>query len=119
IRAHSPTSKSWVLQYGTWPGQPRSYYTLSDIKLTLDSHYPKHPTLKARLIAAIKDLGNMLFAKEFERGDGHVLRMNVAGIDANWETDTVKDAVRQSGLMARLIPTHGRSFRPPKMPIND
>lgn len=119
VRAHAQDSTSWVIAYGTWPGQPRAYYTLSDLKLTLDSMYPQHATLQARLTAGIKDLFTLLFNKEFQREDGHVLRLNVAGIDANWETDTVKAAVRKSGFTARLIPTHGRSFRPPKTPLVD
>ena len=119
IRAHAMDSTSWVLQYGTWPGQSRSYYTLRDLQLTLDSHYPKHATLQARLIAAIKDLFGILFGKTFEREDGQKLKLNVAGIDANFETDTVKTAVRASGFETRLIPTHGHSFRPPKAALND
>lgn len=119
VRAHAMDSTSWILQYGTWPGQPRAYFTLADIKLTLDSQYAKFPTLQTKLKAAIKDLATMLFAKDWNREDGHVLKLNVAGIDANWETETVKAAVRSSGFMSRLIPTHGRSFRPPKTPLND
>lgn len=119
VRAWAPDSTSWVLSYGTWPGQPRQYYTLADIKLTLDSAYPKHATLQARLTVAIKDLFSMLFDREWKREDGHTLRLNVGAVDANWETETVKKAVRASGLSGRLIPTHGRSFRPPKLSIND
>ena len=119
VRAHAKDSTSWVMAYGTWPGQPRAYYSLSDLKLTFDSMYPQHATFEAKLTAAIKDLFTLLFNKEWQREDGHVLRMNVAGIDANQWTDTVKAAVRKSGFVARLIPTHGRSFRPPKQPLND
>ena len=119
VRAHAMDSSSWILQYGTWPGQPRAYYTLSDIKMTLESMYPKMPNLQTRLIAAVKDLAKLLFEKEWKREDGHTLNLNVAGIDANWETETIKKAVRISGYMNRLIPTHGRSFRPPKTAINE
>lgn len=119
VRAHAKDSTSWVIQYGTWPGQPRAYYSLSDIKLTLDTMYPQHATLEARLMAGIKDLFTLLFNREWQREDGHVLRMNVAGIDANWEGDNVKSAVRKSGLLSRLIPTHGRSYRPPKRPLEE
>lgn len=118
VRAHATDSTSWVLAYGTWPGQPRQYYTLRDLKLTLDGAYPKHATLQARLTVAIKDLFTVLFAKEWQREDGHILRLNVAGVDANWESDCVKGAVRASGLSGRLIPTHGRSYRPPKLPLD-
>lgn len=119
VRAHAQDSTSWLIAYGTWPGQPRAYFSLSDLKLTLDSMYPQHATLQARLTAAIRDLFTTLFNKEWEREDGHILRLNVAGIDANWETTTVKAAVRKSGFVSRLIPTHGRSFRPPKVPLDD
>jgi hypothetical protein len=119
VRAHAQNSTSWVVAYGTWPGQPRMYYTLSDIKLTLDGQYPKHATVEARITIAIKDLATLLFNKDWKREDGHTLKLNVAGVDANNWTETIKAAVRSSGFMTRLIPTHGRSFRPPKMSIND
>lgn len=119
VRAHASDSSSWVIDYGTWPGQPRQYYTLADIKLTLDSAYAKHATEDARLIAGIKDLFAMLFDREYDREDGQTLRINAAAVDANWKTEIVKRAIRASGFAGRLFPTHGRSFRPPKLSIND
>lgn len=119
VRAHATDSTSWIIDYGTWPGQPRQYFTLNDIKLTLDSAYPKHATLQARHTVAIKDLFNLLFDRSWTREDGQVMRLNVAGCDANWETETVKAAIQASGLSGRLLPCHGRSFRPPKTSIND
>jgi hypothetical protein len=119
VRAHALDSTSWVIDYGTWPGQPRLYYTLNDLKLTLDSAYPKHPTFRARLAAAVKDLFGALFSREYKREDGQTLRMNVAAIDANFETEAVKAAILASGMSGRILPSHGRSFRPPKLPIND
>lgn len=119
VRAHAPDSTSWVIDYGTWPAQARQYYTLSDLRITLDSAYPKHPTFRARLTAAVKDLFRMLFKREYKREDGQILRLNVAAIDANYETEAVKAAILAGGFAGRLIPSHGRSFRPPKLPIND
>lgn len=119
VRAHALNSTSWVVQYGTWPEQSRPYFTLSDVKITLDGMYAQHATLEARIKVAVKDLAKSLFEREWIREDGHILRMNIAAIDANDNTSTVKAAVRQSGYVARLIPTHGRAFGPSKTPLND
>lgn len=119
VRAHAPDSSSWVVDYGTWPQQKRDYYTLHDIRLTFDELYPAHQTIESRLRAAIKDIAKHLFGRKWTRKDGHQIALNVAAVDANWETEAVKRAVRNSGYAGRLIPSHGSSFRPPKRPIND
>lgn len=119
VRAHAVDSTSWVIDFGTWPGQSRQYYTLADLKLTLEAVYPRHATYRTRLTAAVKDLFTMLFNREYKREDEQVLRLNVAAIDANFETEAVKGAIQASGLSGRLLPSHGRSFRPPKLSIND
>jgi hypothetical protein len=119
VRAHATDSSSWVIDYNTWPQQKRDYFTLHDIRVTFDDMYPAHQTIEARLRAAIKDVGKYLFDRKWMRKDGHQISLNVAAVDANWETEAVKRAVRNSGYAGRLIPSHGSSFRPPKRSIND
>ncbi len=119
LRAWAPDSTGYTIDYGTFPPQRKPYYTLANLKRTIADSYPKLPTWELQCQAAVRDLFVPLFERHFEREDGAVLRLNVAGIDANDETETVKKAIRTSGLQGKLWPFHGRSFRPPKTPLND
>lgn len=118
LRAWAQDSTSWTIDYGTWPAQKRPYFTQATAKKTIDKHYANLPTWEIRCMAAIRDLFDALFARQVQREDGSILRLNIAGIDANDETETVKEAIRKAGLQGKLWPMHSRSFRG-KTPIND
>lgn len=117
VRAWAMDSTSWTIDYGTWPAQSRSYYTQATAQHTIDLQYAHLPTWKLRCMAAINDLFKQLFDKQWLRSDGSVIRLNMAGIDANDETETVRLAIKRSGLSGKLWPMHSRSFRPPKTPL--
>ena len=119
LRAWALDSTSWTIDYGTWPKQNRAYFTQATARYTIDSVYQHLPTWSIRCMAAIRDLFTELFALEVQREDGATLRLNIAGIDANDETDTVRKGIRKAGLSGRLWPMHSRSFRPPKTALND
>jgi hypothetical protein len=119
IRAWAQDSTSWVIEYGTWPKQTRAYYTQATASNTIDLVYQKLPTWHVRAMAAIRDLFTELFSRQFQREDGTVQRLTIAGIDANDETDMVREAIRKAGLAGKLWPMHSRSFRAPKPPLND
>lgn len=119
VRAWASDSTSWVVEYGTWPGQNRQYFTLSDIKLTIDAHYSSLPTWGVRLAAALRDLLSKLFAQQWPREDGLQLSLAAGGVDANWKTDEVKAAVVASGFFGKVYPTHGRSFTTANQSLNE
>lgn len=119
VRAWAQDSTSWVIDYGAWPGQSRHYFSLSDIRLTIDAVYSKLPTWDARLARALKDLLDNKFGEQYQREDGLALGLTAGGIDANYETKHVKAAVAASGYYGRIYPTHGHSFAPPNTPINE
>jgi len=119
VRAWAQDSTSWVIEYGTWPGQSRSFFTLADIKLSLDSVYSNLPTWDVRLARGLTDLLDKLFNQQWPREDGAMLGLTAGGVDANWETQAVRDAVQASGYYGRVYPTHGRSYGPGKTPLND
>lgn len=119
VRAWAQDSTSWTIDYGSWPAQNKGYFTQSTAQYTIDKQYAALPTHAVRVMAAIRDLFIGIFETQFQREDGSVLRLNIAGIDANDETDTIRDAIRKAGLAGKLWPMHSRSFRPPKCAIND
>ncbi|MCA9065953.1 MAG: phage terminase large subunit family protein, partial [Planctomycetaceae bacterium] len=119
VRAWSRDSTSWVIDYGAFPGQNRHYFTLSDVKLSIDAVYSALPTWDVRMAKALKDLLDGMFSRQWDREDGLKLGLTAGGVDANYETQAVKAAVAASGYYGRIYPTHGHSFRPPKTPLND
>jgi len=119
VRAWAQNSTSWTIDYGTWPGQGKAYFTQATAQHTIDKMYAHLPTHAVRVMAAIRDLFIGLFETQFQREDGTVLRLNIGGIDANDETDTIRDAIKKAGLTGKLWPMHSRSFRFPKTPLND
>lgn len=119
VRAWAPDSTSFTIDYGTWPRQSRAYYTQASAANTIDKAYKELPTWELRAMKAVADLFGALFAKAWQRIDGVELRLSIAGIDANDETETMKEAIRRAGLVGRLWPMHSRSFRIPKRPLND
>jgi hypothetical protein len=119
VRAWAQDSTSQVIEYGTWPGQHRQYFTLSDIRLTIDAHYSSLPTWEVRLAAALRDLLTKLFGQQWPREDGLQLSLTAGGVDANWQTDAVKAAVMASGFYGKVYPTHGRSFTTAHQTLNE
>ncbi|MFY9254679.1 MAG: terminase gpA endonuclease subunit [Fuerstiella sp.] len=118
VRAWAQDSTSWTIDYGTWPDQKRAYFTQASARHRIDDIYKKFPTHEIRIMAAMADLFRMLFDRQFQREDGSILRLNIAGIDANDETEAIKEGIRKAGLTGRLWPMHSRSFRA-KTPLNE
>lgn len=119
VRAWAQDSTSWTIDYGAFPDQRRAYFTQKNARNTIDEVYKHLPSWEIRCMAAIRDLFTQLFEKPFLREDNTALRLNIAGIDANDETETVRNAIRKSGLSGKLWPMHSRSFRLPKPSLND
>jgi hypothetical protein len=118
VRAWKQDSTSWTIDYGTWPAQGKAYFTQATAQHTIDKMYAHLPTHAVRVMAAIRDLFNGLFETHFQREDGSVLRLNIAGIDANDEKETILDGIRKAGLTGKLWPIHSRSSRG-RVPLND
>jgi Phage terminase large subunit (GpA) len=99
----------FIIDYGIWPEQARSYITLSDIRKTL-LVATKAAGLQEAIYAGLEALGVELAAREWRREDGTPLRIGKFMIDANWAESTavVNQWCRQSPHAAILQPSHGR-----------
>ena len=117
IVAWSDAFGGHVVDYGAWPEQRRQYYTLSEIRSTLQRKHPKM-SLEGQLFAGMKDLVDNLLARSFHRPDGSSLSMGLIMIDANWgeSTSVVKKLCREHGDR-RLLAAHGTAYGPDKKPM--
>lgn len=119
--ATSPDFTSCVVDYGTWPEQHRSYYTLADAKRTLAMQYVGMG-LEARLLAGITALVNSLATRHMKiEGTDVAIPLTKLLIDANWgeSTDTVYLACRQSAHRAILTPSHGKAVGASSTPLEN
>jgi phage terminase large subunit GpA-like protein len=97
-----------LVDYGTYPEQKRSMFTLQDAAPTLLSLSPGG--LEAAIYDGIKELSSALFNRQLSREDGADIGLDRLLIDANWGpmTDVVyqviADQVDHRGV---ILPSHG------------
>jgi hypothetical protein len=95
-----------VVDYGSYPEQPRIFYTLGKASPTIADAHPAGG-LEAKLYAAITALTGDLLTRDWRREDGADIQIDRLNIDANWQTDIVYDAVANSPHRARITPANG------------
>lgn len=99
-----------LVAYGSYPEQPKPYWTLRDAKRTL-SKAAGGATLEAAIHAGLEQVSQELLGREFAReSDDAVLRVSQVFVDANWAQtqSVVRDFARRSPWGPRVLPTHGR-----------
>jgi hypothetical protein len=101
----------YVIDYGVYPDQNRPYFTLRDLRRTLQS-VTKAPSLEAALHAGLTNLANDLCSREWMRDDGAAMRIERGLIDANWDesSDVIYQWARESAYAAVMMPSHGRFY---------
>lgn len=99
----------YVVDYGTWPDQRRTYFVLRDAKDTLQVRFPGDG-LERQLFIGLEKLCGELLPREYKREDGTAMRVAKCMIDANWgvSTETVYQFCRSSPHAMQLLPSHGR-----------
>lgn len=109
-----------VIDYGSWPDQHRRQFSLSDASPTIQSVFPK-AGFEGGLYAALKVLTDDYLAREWEREDGALLKIERAMIDANWgaSTDIVYQFCRQSVYSGVIYPAHGRYVGASSKPMTE
>jgi hypothetical protein len=100
-----------VVDYGTFPDQGRSYFTLREAKKTLARNKPGAGE-EAQIYAGLEQLTNDLCGREWLTADGTPARLELCLIDANWakSTEVVYKLCRASRHAAQLMPSHGHFY---------
>jgi len=99
----------YVLDYGTYPDQRRTYFSLKEIQRTLQAA-AKGAALEGAIYAGLEALTLQLLGRSWKREDGADMKIGLCLVDANWgtSTDVVYQFCRQSTYAAILLPSHGR-----------
>jgi hypothetical protein len=108
----------YLVDYGAWPEQRRSYYTLADAVPTIADKCKGG--MEAQIFGALTALVDILCGREWSRDGGGVVKLAKCLVDANWgeSRDTVYSFCRQSPHAAVLLPTHGRGVKASGSPIH-
>ncbi|WP_149495371.1 terminase gpA endonuclease subunit [Roseiconus lacunae] len=99
----------YVVDYGTYPDQQRTYFTLRDARHTLATA-AEGTGLEGSIYAGLESLTIELLGREWQRDDGAAMKIGRCLIDANWghSTNVVYQFCRQSHHASILLPSHGR-----------
>jgi len=110
----------YVIDYGTFPDQKRSYFTLRDARLTL-TVATKAGGLEGAIYAGLETLTKDYLGREWRRDDGAMFRVERCLIDANWgsSTDIVYQFCRQSAHAGIVLPSHGRFVGASSQPFSE
>lgn len=108
-----------IIDYGTEPDQKQAYFSLKDIKRTLQAAAPR-AGIEGAIYAGLERLTEDTLGREYTRDDGSTLRIDRCLIDANWgtSTDVVYKFARQS-KHAVVLPAHGRYVGASSVPFSE
>jgi len=110
----------YVLDYGTWPEQKRLFFTLRDIRRTIQQQKPD-AGLEGALYYALDQLTQDRLCRSYRREDGLQLKIARCLIDANWgqSTDVVYQFCRQSAFTGIVVPSHGKYVGASSIPFSE
>jgi len=109
-----------VIDYGAYPDQKKSYFTLRAAQGTLQKASRK-AGLEGAIYAGLDALTQKILGREWQRDDGAHMKIERCLIDANWgtSTDVVYQFCRQSDYAVVLLPSHGRFVGAASKPLGD
>lgn len=110
----------YIVDYGSYPDQKRTYFTLRDARHTLATAAPGSG-LEGSIYAGLESLTQQYLSREWKRDDGAALKIDRCLIDANWghSTDVVYQFCRQSSHSTILMPSHGRFVGASSIPFSE
>lgn len=115
-----PDFTGYVLDYGAWPEQKRQYFTLRDIRRTIQQQKPD-AGIEGAIYFALEKLTEEKLPHHYRREDGLNMKISRCMIDANWgqSTDVVYQFCRQSSFSGIVLPSHGKYVGASSIPFSE
>jgi hypothetical protein len=107
-----------VVDYGTWPRQPRSYFAAADARPRLEDEYPRLSEPE-RVYAGLRALIDQVAGRAYPQSEGGELRVSQCLIDAGWQTQVVHQVSQRSQHAAVLLPSKGYYVGESGRPMSD
>lgn len=115
VCAFDESFNGYVIDYGTWPETKRKFFSLRDIRKTLQHQYPGLGE-DGSIYAGLQGLTKKLLDKSWGQNSMMVERCIV---DSNWKTTVVKTFCRESSHALAVLPGHGRYIGAGRKPLNE
>ena len=109
------TFNGYILDYGTWPETKRKFFSLRDIRKTLQMKYEGRGE-DGSIYAGLQDLIDKMIGRTWGPS---AMRIERCLVDANWKTTVVKTFCRESKSAVNLMPGHGRYIGAGRKPLNE
>jgi hypothetical protein len=116
VGAISAEMTGHIVDYGAFPDQKRTFWTLRDANPTMQSIAPGTGP-EAALLGGLTALTNDILSREWRTEGGATMRISRCLIDAGWATDDVHDFSRRSAFAPIILPSMGRPFGPTDTPL--
>lgn len=109
-----------IVDYGVFPGQGSSYFTLANAPRTLSREFPNADT-EGSIYSGLEALTELLLQKEWQRDGGHTLRIDRLLIDSGWgeSTDLIYEFIRRSPHAALMYPSKGMGIGAGAKPMTE
>jgi hypothetical protein len=107
-----------IVDYGTYPEQPRRYFQMREATNTLQKLSPaagKEGAILAGLNAVINDL----FGRTFKRSDGAEIHISRMLVDLGYVPSTAEQAIRMSNKGAAIIGSRGVGITAAGKPMSE
>ena len=104
-----------VIDYGTWPDQPRKTFTMKQAQRTLRRKY-QGAGVEGAVLAGLNELGPALIEKRFDVAGGGKLSIERLLVDAGYLPGVVGDACRHIGPVA--MPAKGLGITAGRKPMS-
>jgi hypothetical protein len=108
----------FIVDYGTTPEQPASYFTMRQATRTMKSFAP-NAGIEGVIYAGLEAIVNAKAGREWMREDGTPMRIQRINIDAGHKPDTVCQMCRQSHHAAVMWPAKGWGINAGSKPVSE
>lgn len=107
-----------VIDYGCWPQQPRSYFSLKQADPLLSNKYPGR-SVKAAVFAGLQECTDWLLERNWDRVDQTPMKINRCLVDGKDQevAEEIYSVCRTSSFAAILNPCGGKGIGPGDMPM--
>ncbi len=107
-----------VVDYGCYPEQNRTYFTLKELKYTLQSFFPG-ASIEGQLYSGLEKLVEKLVETKWTESDGTARTIDRIVIDSGWKPDVIFQFCRQSQYKSILLPAKGVGITAKKKPFSE
>lgn len=118
VCAFEPSFSWYVIDYGVFPDQGRSYFSMRNAVRTLQQINPGKG-VDGSIYSGLSDLTHYILGREYTRTDGSAMHVDKCLIDQGYKADLIHQFCRQSSYASLLRPAKGFGITAANKPITE